>query len=386
MTADRERPEAIPEAQKRINQSRLTSTESRCRFRRPDVPGIPQKMIRSKISFALISLIALFFVSLGQAVAETKVGEVAKFFTLKRNGGGKHIKLSDYEGQIVVLDFFAWWCGPCRATSPDVEKNVAKYFHDRGGNKYKVPVKVLGINIEQEQPARTTQFIKDAGLEDVADDFSRVAWRQFNKSNGIPLFVIINGVANSPSHDQWEVLYNGAGYPGAARFRSIIDTVKGAPQPPSIDDQPTSLTVNVGETATFKVNPGGKAPFQFQWQFTNFNIPGATNPKLVLKNVQVKDAGAYRVLVKNKGGELYSETVTLTVKPVPVPIHTKVEDGQITFSAKLSPAQRYAIEASPDLAKWRAIRVGYASNEPIKYNLGTGKAAPARFFRIRLLE
>ena len=51
-------------------------------------------------------------------------------------------------------------------------------------------------------------------MEDVADDFSRVAWRQFNKSNGIPLFVIINGVANSPSHDQWEVLYNGAGYPG----------------------------------------------------------------------------------------------------------------------------------------------------------------------------
>ena len=223
-------------------------------------------------------------------------------------------------------------------------------------------------------------------MEDVADDFSRVAWRQFNKSNGIPLFVIINGVANSPSHDQWEVLYNGAGYPGASRFRNIINTVKAGLQPPTIDEQPKSLTVNVGETATFMVNPGSRAPFQFQWQFTNFNIPEETKPELVLENVQMKDAGTYRVLVKNKGGEIFSESITLTVKPVPVPIQTKVEDRQITLSAKLSPAQRYAIEASPDLTKWRAVRVGHASSEPIKYNLGNGKAAPARFFRIRLLE
>ena len=343
-------------------------------------------MTQSKHSTACVALITLLFVSLGQATAETKVGDVAKNFTLKRNGGGKHIRLSDYEGQIIVLDFFAWWCGPCRATSPDVEKNVAKYFHGRGGNKNKIPVKLIGINIEQDNPSRTKQFIKDAGMEDVADDFSRVAWRQFNKSNGIPLFVIINGVANSPSHDQWEVLYNGAGYPGASRFRNIINTVKAGLKPPTIDEQPKSLTVNVGETATFMVNPGSKAPFQFQWQFTKFNIPEETRPKLVLENVQMKDAGTYRVLVKNRGGEIFSETVTLTVKPVPVPIQTKVEDGQITLSAKLSPAQRYAIEASPDLAKWSAVRVGHASSEPIKYNLGTGKATPARFFRIRLLE
>ena len=343
-------------------------------------------MTQIKHSNAWVALITLLFVSLGQATAETKVGDVAKNFTLKRNGGGKHIRLSDYEGQIIVLDFFAWWCGPCRATSPEVEKNVAKYFHDRGGNKNKIPVKLIGINIEHDNPSRTKQFIKDAGMEDVADDFSRVAWRQFNKSNGIPLFVIINGAANSPSHDQWEVLYNSAGYPGASRFRNIINTVKAGLKPPTIDKQPKSLTVNVGETATFMVNPGSKAPFQFQWQFTKFNIPEETKPKLVLENVQMKDAGTYRVLVKNRGGEIFSETVTLTVKPVPVPIQTKVEDGQITLSAKLSLAQRYAIEASPDLAKWSAVRVGHASSQPIKYNLGTGKATPARFFRIRLLE
>ena len=129
-----------------------------------------------------MALLTLLFISLGQTIAETKVGEVAKNFTLKRNGGGKHIRLSDYEGQIIVLDFFAWWCGPCRATSPDMEENVAKFFQDRGGNRYKVPVKILGINIEQDNPSRTTQFIKDSGMADVADDFSRVAYHLYCNS------------------------------------------------------------------------------------------------------------------------------------------------------------------------------------------------------------
>lgn len=43
---------------------------------------------------------------------------------------GKSVKLSDHKGKIVVLDFWATWCGPCRAAFPNMQKLVKKYAND----------------------------------------------------------------------------------------------------------------------------------------------------------------------------------------------------------------------------------------------------------------
>jgi thiol-disulfide isomerase/thioredoxin len=63
----------------------------------------------------------------------------APHFSLQ-DRAGKTVSLSDLRGRPVLLDFWATWCGPCRATMPEVEKLHRKY-RGRG-------LQVVGINIE----------------------------------------------------------------------------------------------------------------------------------------------------------------------------------------------------------------------------------------------
>jgi thiol-disulfide isomerase/thioredoxin len=43
----------------------------------------------------------------------------------------KTVKLSDYKGKVVILDFWATWCGPCKASFPKMQEAVTKYKNDK---------------------------------------------------------------------------------------------------------------------------------------------------------------------------------------------------------------------------------------------------------------
>ena len=57
-------------------------------------------------------------------------GTTAPDFTVQ-DKDGKPVKLSDYAGKVVVLDFWATWCGPCMSSMPHTNQ-VAKKFADQG--------------------------------------------------------------------------------------------------------------------------------------------------------------------------------------------------------------------------------------------------------------
>lgn len=103
-----------------------------------------------------------------------------------------------------------------------------------------------------------------------------------------------------------------------------------APTAPTITAQPTNVTVNVGDTASFTVTASGAAPLGYQWSFNTTNIAGATNATLTLNNVQLNQAGNYSVLVANIVGSTNSIAATLTVN---IPVCDPPPSGLVSWWA-----------------------------------------------------
>lgn len=84
----------------------------------------------------------------------TSVGAVAPDFE-QPNAQGNKVKLSDFKGRYVLLDFWASWCGPCRAENPEVVKAFNAY-KDKSFT-------VLGVSLDKEDKRDAWQqaIVKD---------------------------------------------------------------------------------------------------------------------------------------------------------------------------------------------------------------------------------
>ncbi len=63
-------------------------------------------------------------------VEQLKIGAIAPDFT-SQTLDGKDVKLSDFRGKVVILDFWATWCGPCMASMPHTQE-VSAHYKDQG--------------------------------------------------------------------------------------------------------------------------------------------------------------------------------------------------------------------------------------------------------------
>jgi len=101
--------------------------------------------------------IVMVFVAMSMtqlSVASSEINAPAPDFTLKSLGGGQsgeNLKLSEFRGQVVLLNFWASWCGPCREEMP-ILNDVYEKYKDLG-------VVVLGVNVESD-PSLGQTFLK----------------------------------------------------------------------------------------------------------------------------------------------------------------------------------------------------------------------------------
>jgi cytochrome c biogenesis protein CcmG/thiol:disulfide interchange protein DsbE len=111
----------------------------------------------------LLALIALLAYGLAQNEPDRGVDEAlargerspAPEFELPKLGGGGSTSLADYRGQVVVLNFWASWCKPCREESPLLER-WHRRIRDRGAT-------VLGVDI-LDVTGRAQAFVDEFGL------------------------------------------------------------------------------------------------------------------------------------------------------------------------------------------------------------------------------
>ena len=109
-----------------------------------------------------------------------EVGRAGPDFLLEQPGGGT-LRLSDLQGQPIVLNFWASWCAPCRAEMPELVRAYAE-FRDDG-------LEIVAVNL-QETNNKILDFADEFGIEFLIaidrDGELKDVWRLGGPFGGIP--------------------------------------------------------------------------------------------------------------------------------------------------------------------------------------------------------
>ncbi|UCE40510.1 MAG: TlpA family protein disulfide reductase [Candidatus Aminicenantes bacterium] len=138
-----------------------------------------------KIAWFVISItLALFvLVNADVACAVKQDPPVAPDFNLK-DLKGNNITLSSYKGKVLVLNFWATWCAPCRAEIPDFIE-VYDEYKNKG-------LEILGVSVDEISADQVQKFVERNRMNYPVAMATSDLFRNYPPPQGIPTTLIID--------------------------------------------------------------------------------------------------------------------------------------------------------------------------------------------------
>jgi len=144
------------------------------------------------------------------ATVGASIGQRAPDFTLTSLTGAP-VTLSDYRGRVVILDFWASWCGPCKATFPFLHA-LWQGEADRG-------TVLIGVSLDRTRTAALS-YLEQTGFDDMI-----ALWGSYSAASSVASNYGVQGIPHTLIIDR-DGLVRYAGHPALLRAEFLREIVQ----------------------------------------------------------------------------------------------------------------------------------------------------------------
>ena len=102
-----------------------------------------------------------------------------------KDSSGEDVNLDDFKGKLLILNFWATWCAPCREEMPSLDSLQSNSNFDN--------LKIFPINIGQENLSKSDSFFKEIGVQDLDIYFDApITLAKKLSLRGVPTTILFN--------------------------------------------------------------------------------------------------------------------------------------------------------------------------------------------------
>ncbi len=139
-----------------------------------------------KVKNSVLALVFSFIAATSLAASSGLTGRPAPDFALK-SSTGENLRLSEYRGDVVMINFWATWCGPCRQEMPLLDELYTRYE--------RVGFSLLGVNIDDDS-RKAMNMIAELGVSFPVLFDSRKEVSKLYEVDAMPVTVIVDREGN----------------------------------------------------------------------------------------------------------------------------------------------------------------------------------------------